>query len=1676
MKIKHADYLQAIGIQLFIIVTVLFLSVNTSYAQITVSPATGGGSISADDYTSQTFTSLTGPTITETNPGQLKANNTIVFTAPSGFVWDTTGANPAVTITVAPGFNGNGGTKLTIAYVSRDSIHVTFQVTSESTVASKKAGQAVFSGLRIRPFTGIIHSGNIRNTGTTAPAGVTNYGTIGMVAGTPSAIRVEASGDGSSDRALSPQTLIAGNSITGYAIERDAEGNFISNIAADSWALTSITGGIATSDITPSTDLKSAVFSSDSVGTAIIQAIKSGLASVTSGTMSVNPAAASQMIIKTQPSSNVTAGQVFPIQPVIKIEDSYGNLETGDNSTSITVSLSQGKSSLQGTTSETASSGIATFTNLSYNLADTLILAFNGGGLPAVNSNSIIVSPATVSKLAFVQQPLNATKGNILTPPITVRLYDAYNNEVTSSGTPISISLGSGQGVVSGTTTQNTNATGLATFNDLKINNTGQKQFTASSSGLSSAVSDTFNIVSAGVLANFLIKKTDSTSIASVTAGQPFNSKIWAVDGNDKVVSGFTQPVKITSNVPLITGGGLTSNFTSGILSSHTLKINKTGSATITVSDTSKVIQSTSNTFQVLPNTYSLSQSTISVSDSAIVADGSSSSIITVQLKDSLGNNEITGGQTVTINSTGGTIGPVTDNGDGTYMATLTSAITLQTVTISVWVNGQSISSGDPTIRFKPGSVDHYLVYAAGSGSNSIGNQSAGTPFNIKIEAVDANNNIVSTDSEYVQITSNRTIVSGGGASNKFTNGVISSHSITINESGTGTYIAISNLSGTISSQSNTFTINPGAIDASTSTITASPDLVQNDGTSTSTITVQLKDGFGNNQVTGGAQVQISSTQGTISSTTDNNDGSYTAILTSTTTVQTATVSATYNNGSNSLIHNVSVTFTQFNTWLSAGQNKNASDWNLGSNWSLGIIPNTQEVAVIPTNPQNGTNFPQISSSTHIGNLLINSNASVTVSSGVTLTVDNQIEGSGTLVGDNATIYLAGDKTVTNFNAATSKIILNGSSTVNPQKIQGEMLTGNLTINNGAGVTADGYVFVADTLNIAANALTMSPPSGSNTKPTLEVLDIVGSGSLSISKGILKLGGIENLSNINVSTSEVVYNGLIHQTVNSNMASFYNLKIDNDHNVTAQGNITVNDTLKLTNGRLIMPSGSNLIADNKQIANGKLTFNRAIADSGWTMLSSPVNTTYGRLFHNIVTQGYPGATFPSDTTNPNILYYLESYPGTDNQRYRVPTDSSTVIPAGKGLFVYVFGQVPNDTKHNIPLPDTLVATGQENGYSQINNNFDFNVTYTAAADTGWNLVGNPFGATINWDSPYWVKTNMSNVIYIWDPAANNGNGLYRVWNGSVGNPDSSLTGGLIAPFQAFWVKADTTNPSLKILKGAKTVNGPFYKRSTNRVASIDFELTSGKLHTSAFVMFSDSARLGKDKWDAYRLIPLSDTYLELYTVWKKGTELSINDLPENLNGKTEIPMAVGGLTKGQPLSGNCELTWPKLNNLPKYWSFKLKDNIRDTTIDLKNTVSYSFTIPKRKMKKAPNSNKPGRSFHLTSTTSADNARFTLQIYPNTSNSQIPDKIELNQNFPNPFNPTTTIRFALPKSEQVKIVVYNILGQRVATITNKKYQAGYHEVVWDAHRVASGLYFYRMVTGGNYFTKKMIVLK
>ncbi|MCX6828933.1 MAG: T9SS type A sorting domain-containing protein [candidate division Zixibacteria bacterium] len=109
------------------------------------------------------------------------------------------------------------------------------------------------------------------------------------------------------------------------------------------------------------------------------------------------------------------------------------------------------------------------------------------------------------------------------------------------------------------------------------------------------------------------------------------------------------------------------------------------------------------------------------------------------------------------------------------------------------------------------------------------------------------------------------------------------------------------------------------------------------------------------------------------------------------------------------------------------------------------------------------------------------------------------------------------------------------------------------------------------------------------------------------------------------------------------------------------------------------------------------------------------------------------------------------------------------------------------------------------------------------------------------------------------------------------------------------------------------------------------------------------------------------------------------------------------------------------------------------------------------------------------------ARYRSSTDVQNNEVSIPEGFELAQNYPNPFNPSTTIAFEIPRAAFMNLSVFNILGEKVATLLDSRVTAGHHAISWDGttdngHSVSSGVYFYQLKSGSTVFSKKMLMMK
>jgi hypothetical protein len=623
--------------------------------------------------------------------------------------------------------------------------------------------------------------------------------------------------------------------------------------------------------------------------------------------VTVAPATASTLVFSTQPGS-AAAGSPFGTQPIVKSKDAYGNnSDVGLRaSRNVTVSIDTGSGTLLGTATKDIGTadgdGTATFTNLEIDASGSKTLkASAAAGSPSLSdaiSSPFTVSPGTADASQSTLTPTSAaiTANGTATHVLTVTAKDAFGNLETTGGSTVTITKQSGTGTVGsvtdagdGTYTATVTAptaTGSGVFvatlggQPVKSGNAGQTQSTVTYvPGAADASQSTLTPTSASITAN-----GTATQVLTVTVKD--------ANGNLETTGGST--VTITKQSGTGTIGSVSDNH-DGTYTATVTAPTATGSGVFAATLGGQPVKSgnagqTQSTVTYVPGPADATQSTLTPTSASITANGTATQVLTVTAKDANGNLETTGGSTVTITkqSGTGTIGPVTDNGNGTYTATVTAPTATGSGVFVATLGAQPVKSGNAgqtqsTITYVPGAADASQSTLTPTSASITANGTATQLLTVR--AKDAFGNSLTSGGSMVTITKQTGTGSIGSVSDNG-DGTYTATVTAPTATGSGVFVATLGgqpvKSGTGSQTQSTVTYVPGPADASQSTLTPTSASITANGAATQVLTVTAKDAFGNSLTSGGSTVTITKQSGTgsIGSVTDNGNGTYTATVT----------------------------------------------------------------------------------------------------------------------------------------------------------------------------------------------------------------------------------------------------------------------------------------------------------------------------------------------------------------------------------------------------------------------------------------------------------------------------------------------------------------------------------------------------------------------------------------------------------------------------------------------------------------------------------------------------------------------------------------------------------------------------------------------------------------------------
>ena len=300
--------------------------------------------------------------------------------------------------------------------------------------------------------------------------------------------------------------------------------------------------------------------------------------------------AASQLAFTQQP-TNTTAG--IPLSPavVVDVENATGSVDTVDGST-VTLSILSGPAggTITGTASAAAVNGVATFSGLSFTVAGNYTLSATDGSLTAATSSSFTVTAAAAAKMVFIQQPTSTPADAVISPAITVAMEDAYGNLIIRDTSTVTLSIASGPGAISGTTTA-TVVGGIATFSNVVLPIAGTYTLAAADGSLMSATSTAFTVTA---IATALTLTANSSTTSNATQSLTFTA---AVSGGVPNGEGVTLEDASANNAvvaaAVLSGGTATFTVPAGSLlgGTHSLVAVYAGDGTFAPSQSNAITQ-----------------------------------------------------------------------------------------------------------------------------------------------------------------------------------------------------------------------------------------------------------------------------------------------------------------------------------------------------------------------------------------------------------------------------------------------------------------------------------------------------------------------------------------------------------------------------------------------------------------------------------------------------------------------------------------------------------------------------------------------------------------------------------------------------------------------------------------------------------------------------------------------------------------------------------------------------------------------------------------------------------------------------------------------------------------------------------------------------------------------------
>ncbi len=503
-----------------------------------------------------------------------------------------------------------------------------------------------------------------------------------------------------------------------------------------------------------------------------------------------------------------------------------------------------------------------------------------------------------------------------------------------------------------------------------------------------------------------------------------------------------------------------------------------------------------------------------------------------------------------------------------------------------------------------------------------------------------------------------------------------------------------------------------------------------------------------------------------------------------------------------------------------------------------------------------------------------------------------------------------------------------------------------------ASVTFDGG---AQNITSGGNAFNNLTIAGTGSKTLQDALDVNGSITISSTldvgtdNAVAVAGDWTNNGTFTAANGKVTFDGGgTSNVLGSATTQFYDMDVTGTTNVEIESTHSLAGTLTLVDaasafdadgsggaGVFTLVSTNDDPATDGRIAaiptpanfTGNVTVQRYMSSEGgiWRYLAAPVSglTVADWQTQFPITGNFTGADDLGGANLPSLYIYDETHTGiADSGWVAYPSSANTEpITPGVGYSTWIrasSGQVTVNQRGPINKGD-----------------FNFSVSYTAgsgATHDGWNLLGNPYPSSLDWDQ-LWTNgaTNIDATVHMIDNA--NG-GVYATYNAST---NSGTNGGTqyIAQGQSFWVQANAASPSLTATEAMKTTGTHSFYRLAPPENYIRIALSDGANKDETLIHFFDDALPGKDKYDAYKL---KNSIFNLATVMEDTANMVIQAIA-NTGCDQIIKLDVYNIA-----AGNYSLGFSELDSFTENLQVYLQDNYTGTYNLVSNGYSYPFTI------------------------------------------------------------------------------------------------------------------------------------